>query len=664
MPFTIPKEVLEFNPRVAPIRNGKKFPTIAGWQDTTTRAKDLVDEDGLFDCDDHDAYGIVIDDDLIVIDIDVHEGQADGYTSLRDLSEDLQSDIEGECGLAVKTPSGGMHLYFHKDESVSIGKKCARFPSIDMLQTGAQVVGPNSRDGQYKIIRSEHFISSIDIRAIEKEWSAQPAPVLSSDYDPVHIGSRDDSPVDDFNRSEKGLYTLIGELRNNGYTVTMKDATSGTFTRPGKTSAHTISGTIGGRSKSGNFLLRNFSTSDPNFPSEESVSIAHAYGILSNCTGPSLPPLLRQEGFGSNNIDRAELAAFAEAFRRKPEPKLSGKEIDESYPTLSLSDLLGISKGERREYVIDGLLRRGEVMNLIAAPKMGKSFMVYNLAISLASGGQWMGYVANKPVRVLIADNELHEEELAHRVGQVANGLGVDVAEISDRLHFTCLRGSDVDVAGLTAKLEEVGGERFDIIVIDALYRILPKGASENSNSDMTSLYNRIDALAAKNSAAVICVHHTSKGNQSEKSVADVGSGAGAISRAADTHLVIRPHAEDGYCVIDAITRSGKSPKPVTGKFDFPLWSKADVDPELATFEAKGKRMNDDRKEKAEELRSSIMSMLLDVEPRSRAALQKDCRMITSKSAFHRHLKILIEEGSIEVIKSDGAENGWLRLSP
>lgn len=37
---------------------------------------------------------------------------------------------------------------------------------------------------------------------------------------------------------------------------------------------------------------------------------------------------------------------------------------------------------------------------------------------------------------------------------------------------------------------------QFKLIVVDALYRCLPKGTDENSNADVAQLYNSIDTYA------------------------------------------------------------------------------------------------------------------------------------------------------------------------
>ena len=44
---------------------------------------------------------------------------------------------------------------------------------------------------------------------------------------------------------------------------------------------------------------------------------------------------------------------------------------------------------ERRPSLIEGLLRKGETMNIIAAPKIGKSWLSLGLAFAVATGRPW-----------------------------------------------------------------------------------------------------------------------------------------------------------------------------------------------------------------------------------------------------------------------------------
>lgn len=94
-------------------------------------------------------------------------------------------------------------------------------------------------------------------------------------------------------------------------------------------------------------------------------------------------------------------------------------------------------------------------------------------------------------------------------------------------------------------------------------------------------LYNTLDSIAADLGCAIVLNHHSSKGDQSQKAVTDVGAGAGAISRAADSHLIIRPHQLESCAVLEGACRSFAPVAPRTIRWEYPLWHLMGIEPEL-----------------------------------------------------------------------------------
>jgi hypothetical protein len=236
-----------------------------------------------------------------------------------------------------------------------------------------------------------------------------------------------------------------------------------------------------------------------------------------------------------------------------------------------------------REPVIDGLLRVSELMNVTAAPKQGKSYIVTDMALAGATGSHWFGLKMNKG-NVIILDNELHEETSDFRVLEVANARGYAVDDYGDSLFIKNLRGQNVtiedlgDVIGTVARENNITSAQ--LVVLDAWYRFQDEETDENSNSSVTAAYNKLDALAQKMKLAFALIHHTTKGNQALKSVTDTGSGAGSQSRAADAHLVIRPHEEQGCAVVDAVARSWPPLPAFVVRWKYPIFDRADeLDP-------------------------------------------------------------------------------------
>jgi hypothetical protein len=249
-----------------------------------------------------------------------------------------------------------------------------------------------------------------------------------------------------------------------------------------------------------------------------------------------------------------------------------------------------------RPPVIDGLLREGETMNLIASPKTGKSWLVLDLAIAVATGRPWLGRFPTVAGDVLIIDNELHGETSANRIPKVAKARGIGTDEFADNVFIRSLRGGLQDVVSLGPYFRAIEPRRFRLIVLDAFYRFLPAGMDENANADMASLYNHIDRYAADLGCAFVLIHHSSKGNQSGKSVTDVGAGAGSQSRATDAHLVLRPHEEADVVVLDAAVRSWPPQESVCLRWAFPVWDVVDdLDPKRLKVETPRRRQRVDR---------------------------------------------------------------------
>ena len=668
MTFELDPVIANLNPRVIKIEGkDSKGPRRPKWTETKERAEDWLRDNGgdhKFEEYDTHRYGIVLDADTLVVDVDVHDADKNGYAALNEIIEEGGPDLYDDAQLIVESPSGGAHLFFKKDPNVKYPKSVSFFKGLDFLSKGSQVIGAGSthvNGGQYKVVKWTGELSQVNPCLIQL---LTPKAEVTQEFMVRNNLYKADSPVDDFNTSRQGVHEVKKEMEKRGYVFT-QNGDYYNFVRPGKTDfSHAISGTLGRINEQGNYYLKCFSTSDAYFSTDGSVNACEALRILLGCAREDMPILLRNKGFGEREQRLADLPEFAELLSKKKRadsepPKPTGAEIDRQYPTYTYEELQGTCGDSRREWVIENLLRRGEVMNLIAAPKVGKSWLVYNMALAVASGNDFLGYKAAKPLNVLIVDNELHQEELAWRVGQVGRAMG---ATPDGRLNFTFLRGSSVDVDGLDAKLDECGGSRYDIIVIDAFYRILPKGVSENDNSGITQIFNKLDGLARKNEASIINIHHSSKGNQGDKGVTDVGAGAGSISRAADTHMVIREHVDEGLHVIEAVTRSGISPKPVTAKLEWPLWKEVKgVEPTLKTFENARKKLNDEQKKENCGREDVVVNYMLDWQEKNdskalnSAQLHQALKMSTwgNEKTFKKHLKSMVEKGRLKELPKE-----------
>lgn len=73
--------------------------------------------------------------DGLVLDIDTHEGGADGYASYRALA-----DEHGDGGgVPAQTRSGGLHLWYSNPDD-SIGRKIGVLPGLDVIGTDGYAI--------------------------------------------------------------------------------------------------------------------------------------------------------------------------------------------------------------------------------------------------------------------------------------------------------------------------------------------------------------------------------------------------------------------------------------------------------------------------------------------------------------------------------------------
>jgi RecA-family ATPase len=316
---------------------------------------------------------------------------------------------------------------------------------------------------------------------------------------------------------------------------------------------------------------------------------------------------------------------------------------------------------QMRECIIEGLLRRGEVGNFIASTKAGKSWFALMLLISMATGQNWLGRRVARG-NVLLIDNELHTETIDNRIYAVSFAMKIEKDDHRDRFEYLACRGEWISILDLIEGIpEKYPPGSLNMIVIDAKYRLFGDGLEENSNDDQTTFHNMIDKFAGVMNCPIVLVHHSTKGDQTGKAVTEMGSGGGSQSRTVDLHMVIRPHQEPGLAVLEATLRSFVPAKPMTLRWNWPLWTVADdIEPALPR--------NAKQAENVSAMRTKILKYL-PAEWKSLSSLAERCGTKKTRNPFADIIEELTESGMIEISEDYVAPNSkrtttGLRLTP
>ncbi len=152
------------------------------------------------------------------------------------------------------------------------------------------------------------------------------------------------------------------------------------------------------------------------------------------------------------------------------------------------------------EFCIDGMLSTG-LFILAGAPKVGKSWLALDMALSIAKGEKVLGRETKRGTALYLC--------LEDSYTRIQNRLFDLTSEPSDNLHFAIMAGT---LGGILEKqIENFKSQHTDlkIIIVDTLQKIR-SGDDTSYASDYKEL-SVLKNLADKLRIAILLVHHTRK---------------------------------------------------------------------------------------------------------------------------------------------------------
>lgn len=189
------------------------------------------------------------------------------------------------------------------------------------------------------------------------------------------------------------------------------------------------------------------------------------------------------------------------------------------------------------KWVVPELLPAGLSL-LVAAPKIGKSWMALDLCLAVASGGPWLGHTTNQGA-VLYLALEDSKNRLQSRIRLLLDGFTPPPEACTMRVQAPMLG------AGLLEMLDGWLNEHPDakLVCIDTFQRIRPPaGRNENAYFADYRACGQLQAWAMQHGICLLLVHHTKKG-VNPGDVFESISGSTGIMGAADTVLTITKKA-------------------------------------------------------------------------------------------------------------------------
>lgn len=271
--------------------------------------------------------------------------------------------------------------------------------------------------------------------------------------------------------------------------------------------------------------------------------------------------LARERGWRSEGSSVGSSASFKEKQPSDLVAKTSETAIERTFRFLPSSEILDAPVAQT--WLIKNVLEVGGLAMLVGESGVGKSFVVIDMAVSVALGEAWLGStVVQGPVFLIAGEGH---SGFRNRLRAIEKHRGRSIAHAP--LFFSNAAISLIDprsvIEARTAieKLAEMHGAPA-LIIIDTLHRNAG-GADENSAKDISAVLKEIDSKLRVfgQGCAVLIVHHSGHGEKSR------ARGSSSLYGAMDTELMLKKDGEDTVTLSVTKQKNHEPMRDVTLKF-------------------------------------------------------------------------------------------------
>jgi AAA domain-containing protein len=223
------------------------------------------------------------------------------------------------------------------------------------------------------------------------------------------------------------------------------------------------------------------------------------------------------------------------------------------------------------EVIIEGLLRKTELLLLGGSAKKMKSWAMLDLIYCIINGFSWLKFPCHKGI-VIHFDLELHEASLRERLELINSSYcQAGYRGSLDGLFCVPLRNEDFGPAQLNLITKQLHEKFYAVLSIDPIYRFL-LGKGENDPVAVCELLTRFQKIANALGCAIALTQHFPKGDQSEKDAIDRFSGSSVWGRFPDSLITFTAHEKENCSSVNFIVRSFNQIDPFVVRWSFPRY--------------------------------------------------------------------------------------------
>lgn len=205
----------------------------------------------------------------------------------------------------------------------------------------------------------------------------------------------------------------------------------------------------------------------------------------------------------------------------------------------------------KRAAILENILYKGDEAAIIGKPKVGKSLFALQLALSVASGRDFLDFRTDRPRRVLLAQFEMPSECMHERIRTMTNSMRIYPGEIGDNLMLVNGRGRAAGAWNHIFNLIEEYG--IELVIFDPLHKIID--GSDRLPEHVNPVLKRIDRITAQTGAALAYVHGDVKSTDKSRPIKDRGSGSFILGSDCDISFFLREEKDNMATIVETLGR-------------------------------------------------------------------------------------------------------------
>ena len=530
---------------VAPVKPGKKHPDIDDWEHNASADPDVIQ--GWYNQKRYWNHGVSAicgprSGNLVVIDVDVKDPTKPGPDSLKKFLDE-RGVKKLPITWTVKTPTGGLHFYYHYPEGHTIrnDRDSKLGPGVDIRAEGGQVIAPPSLglDGitPYTWVKGrspsetvlaelpDYLLEVLDEGAVTEAPRPPPARSIPS---PLSLNGTFDEIVNAYNAS----HTWDDLLTADGWTLEKIDANGEQhWRRPGKGEPEESSATVGYAGQE--WLLYVFTTSLSWLPANDLSKAGYdRWGYMVRSPSYEFNGDFSAAGRAyGNRSGKTDLNAILPT-------TLIPVETDATTIAPSKEIKVETDKPQRRlertpasaievkpvHWLWDNRIPLGELTLLAGREGLGKSTIAYTLVAWITAGTMGGRFYGTPKTVIIAASEDSWEHTIVPRL--MGAGANLDLVYRVDVVTEDGLQGSlslPSDIMALRQHVDEIEAA---MVLLDPLMSRLDGKLDSHKDHEVRQALEPLVSFAKAAHVAVMGIIHVNKSASADVLNAIMGSRA------------------------------------------------------------------------------------------------------------------------------------------